>query len=148
MGEAVDWGEQTVLLIGQDAIGKRLQQALEQAGADVERAQPAHAGAAVMAAAPDLVVAVGDAARDGGRKLLDGLSVDGELPDTPTLVVCGQATAKLAQNEKHASVATIAPHEGVARMTELALWRRSERTSGQPVRELAQLWRNQRKGTP
>ena len=67
--------ELTILILGTDPLGKRLASALEEYGQDVETAKKEHAVEMVTIIAPDLVLLVGDAALNGGKKILQRLQM-------------------------------------------------------------------------
>ena len=81
-----DGDEVTFLILGADPISAPLTRSLEAAGVDVEQGASEHAVALVTAAAPDLVLLVGDAAKAGGAVVLEALaSQDSQVTYTSPL---------------------------------------------------------------
>ncbi|MDQ3030857.1 MAG: hypothetical protein M3Y87_00435, partial [Myxococcota bacterium] len=67
----------TLLMVGHgEPMDAALRAALDRHGLFVEEASTDDASAAVRMAAPDLVLLVGDAAKDGGRAVLEALATD------------------------------------------------------------------------
>ena len=77
----------TVLIIGEGSSVRAVRERLEDTGADVVSATGEQANTAVTAAAPDLVVLMGDAAAGGGRAVLDRLSEQQATAVAPVAVV-------------------------------------------------------------
>jgi DNA-binding response OmpR family regulator len=98
----------TVLLVGRgEPMDAALRLALDRHNLSVEEV-PGDVRAAVLTMAPDLVLLVGDAARDGGRKILDQLSNDATVSSIPVAVLGagGMLGARVAAY-RHGAVAVI-----------------------------------------
>lgn len=98
----------TVLLVGRgEPMDAALRLALDRHKLAVEEV-PGDVRSAVLTMAPDLVLLVGDAARDGGRKILDQLSGDASVAAIPVAVLGagGKLDARVAAY-RHGAVAVI-----------------------------------------
>lgn len=98
----------TVLLVGRgEPMDAALRLALDRHNLAVEEV-PGDIRSAVLTMAPDLVLLVGDAARDGGRKILDQLSADASVAATPVAVLGagGKLDTRIAAY-RHGAVAVI-----------------------------------------
>ncbi len=98
----------TVLLVGRgEPMDAALRLALDRHNLAVEEV-PGDVRAAVLTMAPDLVLLVGDAARDGGRKILEQLSGDATVSTIPVAVLGagGKLGARVAAY-RHGAVAVI-----------------------------------------
>lgn len=98
----------TVLLVGRgEPMDAALRLALDRHTLAVEEAS-GDVRTAVLTAAPDLVLLVGDASRDGGRKILDQLSADATVAAIPVAVLSagGKLDSRVAAY-RHGAVAVI-----------------------------------------
>jgi DNA-binding response OmpR family regulator len=98
----------TVLLVGRgEPMDAALRLALDRHTLAVEEV-PGDVRTAVLTMAPDLVLLVGDAARDGGRKILDQLSGDASVAAIPVAVLgAGTKLDTRVAAYRHGAVAVI-----------------------------------------
>jgi len=98
----------TVLLVGRgEPMDAALRLALDRHSLAVEEV-PGDVRAAVLTMAPDLVLLVGDAARDGGRKILEQLSNDASVSTIPVAVLgAGGMLGTRVAAYRHGAIAVI-----------------------------------------
>ena len=86
MAEGADPLEATVLLVGQGVLPEALAKRLGVDGLELERATVDRAAQVAQVAVPDLVLLAGDAASDGGKRVLARMT-ERTAGDLPTLVI-------------------------------------------------------------
>jgi hypothetical protein len=111
--EAAETIDATVVLVGQGVLADALARRLPRVGLELERANAAQAAQHARVIAPDLLVLVGDAAGDGGKRVLAQLATDTSVAELPVLVICGPSLATLGGIGLRKTVAALAPEGGI-----------------------------------
>ncbi|MBN1653997.1 MAG: hypothetical protein JXA30_09490 [Deltaproteobacteria bacterium] len=101
-------GNPIVLVVGRDPISEQLESELKGRKLDVETVTPGVVVDAVVAAAPDLVLLVGEAARDGGKEIVRQLSDNAAGAIVPIVVLSDVPTKASSKAFRHGVVSTIA----------------------------------------
>lgn len=96
-----------VLIIGRGSLCEQLETELKKRGLDVETAESGVVVEAVIAAAPDLVVLVGDAAQNEGREILQQLTSNPAGAVVPVVVVSDSKSKERSKAFRHGVVSTI-----------------------------------------
>jgi DNA-binding response OmpR family regulator len=107
-----------VLIVGRGPLSEQLETELRNHKLDAEMAESGVVVEAIVAAAPDLVVLVGDAARNNGKEILQLLADNPAGAVVPIVVVSESKTKEPSKAFRHGVVSTIASDTPVNEIAE------------------------------